>query len=160
LRYAANIGGHESPVACGQISTAMLPERCPAVGFRTIDIEILGSALQDHDPQYWITQRDNLDQQFARRVRERIEARGLRHLSIFALAPQLLLIELGRLLCAIAPADIFQLHREPKRWRWPPDAPPITFRVREPMHFDGPIGLALSATVTGQRITDVLGADV
>ena len=30
------------------------------------------------------------------------------------------------------------------------------------MHFDGPIGLvlALSATVTGQRITDVLGADV
>jgi SMODS-associated and fused to various effectors sensor domain len=161
LRYAANIGGHESPVVYEQISTAMLPERYPAEGRRTIDIEILGSAQQDHDPQYWISQRENLNQQFARKVRERIEARELRHLSVFALAPQPLLIELGRLLCDIAPADVFQLHREPKGWRWPPDGRPITFRVREPACFGGPIGLvlALSATVNDQRITDVLGTD-
>jgi hypothetical protein len=161
LRYAANIGGHESPVAYEQISSAMLPERYPAEGRRTIDIEILGSAQEDHDPEFWKTQRENLNQQFNRRVRERIEARELRHLSVFALAPQPLLIELGRLLCDISAADVFQLHREPKGWRWPLDGPPIKFRLREPTRFDGPVGLvlALSATVIDQRITDVLGAD-
>ena len=95
------------------------------------------------------------------KVRERIEAREIRHLSVFALAPQPLLIELGRLLCDIAPADIHQLHREPKGWRWPVDGPAMRFRVRQPTRSDGPIALvfALSATVTDDRITDVLGAD-
>ena len=161
LRYAANIGGHDSPVAYEQISTAMLPDRYPADGHRTLDIEIRGSAHQDHEPQYWDFQRENLNRQFAMKIRERIESREIRHLSVFALAPQPLLIELGRLLCDIAPADVHQLHREPKGWRWPVDGPAMRFRVREPTRSDGPIALvfALSATVTDDRITDVLGAD-
>jgi hypothetical protein len=161
LRYAANIGGHDSPVAYEQISAAMIPDRYPADGRRTLDIEIRGSAHQDHEPQYWAFQRENLNRQFATKIRERIESREIRHLSVFALAPQPLLIELGRLLCDIAPADVHQLHREPKGWRWPVDGPAMRFRVREPTRSDGPIALvfALSATVTDDRITDVLGAD-
>ena len=161
LRYAANIGGHDSPVAYEQISTAMLPDRYPADGHRTLDIAIRGSAHQDHEPQYWDFQRENLNRQFVTKIRERIESREIRHLSVFALAPQPLLIELGRLLCDIAPADVHQLHREPKGWRWPVDGPAMRFRVREPTRSDGPIALvfALSATVTDDRITDVLGAD-
>ncbi len=95
LRYAANIGGHESPVAYEQISAAMLPDRYPADGRRTIDIELLGSAYQDHEPEFWAYQRENLARGFPTKVRERIEAREIRHLSVFALAPQPLLIELG-----------------------------------------------------------------
>ena len=80
---------------------------------------------------------------------------------MFALAPQPLLIELGHLLCDIVPADVHQLHREPKGWRWPNDGAAIRFRVREPQRTDGPVALvfALSATITDDRITDVLGAD-
>jgi hypothetical protein len=52
LRYAANIGGHESPVAYEQVSAAMLPQRYPADGRRTIDIELRGSTLQDHEPEF------------------------------------------------------------------------------------------------------------
>lgn len=161
LRYAANIGGHESPIAYEQISAAMLPDRYPADGRRTIDIEIRGSAHQDHEPQFWAFQRDNLNRQFETKIRERIEAREIRHLSVFALAPQPLLIELGRLLCDIAPADVHQLHREPKGWRWPVDGQAIRFLVREPARSDGPVALvfALSATVTDDRVIDVLGAD-
>jgi hypothetical protein len=161
LRYAANIGAHESPVAYEQISAAMLPGRYPADGRRTLDIEIRGSAHQDHEPQFWTFQRDNLNRQFETKIRERIAAREIRHLSVFALAPQPLLMELGRLLCDIAPADVHQLHREPKGWRWPVDGPAIRFRVHQPSRSDGPVALvfALSATVTDDRITDVLGAD-
>jgi hypothetical protein len=161
LRYAANIGSHESPVTYEQISLAMLPDRYPADGRQTIDIEIRGSAHQDHEPEFWTFQRDNLRRQFATKVRQRIEAREISHLSIFALAPQPLLIELGRLLCDIAPADVYQLHREPKGWHWPSDGEGVRFRRREPAQSEGPVALvlALSATVTDDRITDVLGAD-
>ncbi len=161
LRYAANIGGHESPVAYEQISTAMLPERFPSDGHRTLDIELRGSAHQDDEPQFWKFQRENLNRQFATKVRDRVESREIRHLSVFALAPQPLLIELGRLLCDIVPADVHQLHREPKGWRWPVDGPAMRFRVREPTRSDGPVALvlALSATIMDDRITDILGAD-
>jgi SMODS-associated and fused to various effectors sensor domain len=80
---------------------------------------------------------------------------------VFALAPQPLLIELGRLLCDIAPTDVHQLHREPKGWRWPLDGPVIQFQLREPQTSNGPVALALalSATIIDDRITSVLGSD-
>lgn len=161
LRYAANIGGHESPVAYEQISAAMLPERYPADGPRTIDIELQGSAYRDHEPEYWALQRENLKRQFATKIRERIEVREIHHLSVFALAPQPLLIELGRLLCDITAAEVYQLHREPKGWRWPENGRALRYRLREPTQQSGPIALVvgLSATVTDDRITEVLGPD-
>jgi len=96
-------------------------------------------------------------------VRGRVERQEIRHLSVFALAPQPLLIELGRLLCDIVPAVVHQRHREPASWRWASDGPPITFQVTEPdAGLTGPVGLKLgvSATVTDTRLQAVLGADV
>ena len=161
LRYAANIGAHESPVTYEHISAAMIPERYPADG-RPIDIEIRGTAYQDHELEYWRFQGENLRRQFATKVRERIETREIHHLSVFALAPQPLLIEIGRLLCDISPADVYQLHREPAGWHWPADGARIRYQVRRPEKALGPAALvlALSATVIDERITSVLGEDV
>jgi hypothetical protein len=159
LRYAANVGGHASPLAYEHISAAMLPDRHPAEGRRVIDIALAGSRFEDHEPQFWLFELENLGRQFASKIRARIEAGEIRHLSVFALAPQPLLIELGRLLCDIAPADIHQLQREPTSWRWPADAQAIRYRVRERQPAAGPIALvlALSATVTDERIFAALG---
>src|SRR5215208_6425486 len=63
------------------------------------------------------SRRLNLRRQFATHVRARIAAGEVHHLSVFALGPIPLLIELGRLLGDITPADVFQLHREPAGWR-------------------------------------------
>jgi hypothetical protein len=103
-----------------------------------------------------------LARQFATRVTEGIQARDVHHLSVFALAPQPLLIELGRLLGDIVPADVYQLHREPKGWRWAEDSAPITFDVRRASNGAAKVALvlALSATVNDDRIVEVLGADV
>ena len=92
---------------------------------------------------------------------DRLDAGEIRHLSVFALAPQPLLIELGRHLCDITAIDVYQLHREPKGWGWPADGPPMRLRVREPARADGPpaLVLALSATLADERITGVLGQD-
>jgi hypothetical protein len=94
-------------------------------------------------------------------VRERLETREIHHLSVFAFAPQPLLIEIGRLLCDILPADVYQRHREPAGWRWPIDGAPIRYQVRKPEKASGPAALvlALSATVVDERITCVLGED-
>jgi SMODS-associated and fused to various effectors sensor domain len=159
LRYAADVGSHESPVSYEQVSVAMLPSRYPAEGRRTIDLELRGLQHRDHEPEFWAIQRENLERQFATKVKERIQARDVHHLSVFALAPQPLLIELGRLLGDIIPADVHQLHREPKGWRWADDSPHITFSVREPNHGGGLVALilGLSATINDERVIKVLG---
>ena len=161
LRYAANIGAHESLVGYDEISVAMLPHRYPADGRHTIDIELRGLDRRDDETEFWAIQRDNLQRQFAKKVTERIQARTLRHLSVFALAPQPLLIELGRLMGDIVPAEIHQLHREPKGWRWAEDSSPIAFRVRKPSNKGAQVALvlALSASLVDERIYDVLGPD-
>lgn len=162
LRYAANIGHHQSPVTYEQMSMAMLPDRYPATGRQTLDLEMLGCTIQDHEPAYWAFHRENLGRQFATKVRDRIESREVRHLSVFALAPQPLLIELGRLLGDIVAADVRQLHREPKGWRWAGDEAPLKFIIHEPqVATNGPIALklAVSAPVDDVRIRDVLGTD-
>lgn len=81
-------------------------------------------------------------------------------LSVFALAPQPLLIELGTLLGDIMPVAVHQKYREPSTWKWQLRQPSIKFKVGE---YSGPkdvpvaLKLALSATVDDQRIRSVLG---
>ena len=162
LRYSATIGNRETPMAYEEVATAMLPDRYPAAGRRTIDIEIRGTDYRDHEREYWEVQSESLRRQFDRKVHERIESRDVCHLSVFALAPQPLLIELGRLLGDIVPLDVYQLHREPRGWRWTEDGEEIEFEVDRPVTAAGPVALvlAVSATVNNERIVDVLGQDV
>jgi hypothetical protein len=161
LRFAAQIGCHESPVAYDLVSGAMLPEHYPAEGRRTLDIEMLGSSYRDHEPQFWDFHHQNLERQFAARVRERLDAREIRHLSVFALAPQPLLIALGRLLGDITPCTVYQLQREPQTWRWLQEPPAIQYREIRPDHRLGPPALiiGLSATINDDRVRSVLGRD-
>lgn len=153
LRYAANIGGHQSIVAHDALFAAMLPERYPADGRRTIDIELLGSGFSDAEPLFWSMERDNLRRQFASRVAPLVQSREIRHLSVFALAPQPLLVELGRLLGDIGDAEVRQPIREPKGWSWPHGDPQLRLVVTEPEVADGRpvLIIGVSATVTDER---------
>ena len=162
LRFAADIGQRDALVSIRSIFMAMPPDRHPAEG-RTIDIELVGCDYADHEETYWTIQQDNLRRVFARKVKERIEQKEIRQLSVFALAPQPLLIELGHLLGDIVPVTVHQRYREPPTWRWQPNQPAIAFQIGE---YSGPadvsvaLKLALSATVTDDRLRAVLGEDV
>lgn len=159
LRYAASIGSNEALVSTDAIFAAMPPDHHPATG-QTIDLEMIGHAYQDNDPEFWRAQQINLQRNFAVRVGGRVERQEIRHLSVFALAPQPLLIELGRLLCDIVPAIIHQRHREPSTWEWQRDQPVISYHVSEPdAGRSEPVALKLSvsATITDDRIERVLG---
>lgn len=162
IRFAASIGLNSALVDTRSIFMAMPPDRHPAEG-KTIDLELSGCDYQDHEEQYWTFHRDNLRRLFARKVKERIEQGEVRHLSVFALAPQPLLIELGCLLGDIVPTTVHQRHREPSTWRWQASQPAITFVTTDPGNRPGTtvaLKLALSATINDERIHAALGSDV
>ena len=161
VRFGASIGGNEALVSTRAIFAAMPPDHHPASG-QTIDLEMTGHAFHDDDPAFWAMQQVNLQRNFAARVGGRIERQEIRHLSVFALAPQPLLIELGRLLCDIVPMVVHQRHREPSTWTWQRDCPAVTYWTSEPdAARTGPVALKLgiSATITDDRIERVLGQD-
>ena len=101
-RIGATIGALETPLSYPSVRMAVLPERYPAGG-RAIHLDMKGCRYHDHEPAYWTFQRENLGRQFRDRIAGRIEMGELRHLSVFGLAPQPLLMELGRLLSDISP---------------------------------------------------------
>lgn len=160
LLYGASIGAHGYPVSRDLARQALLSD------FRYSDntpIELAhsGSALSDHEADYWQTEAVRLRRQFQSRVLQLLEDGEVEHLSLFALAPQPLLILLGHLLSDIPSVEVFQLHREPQDWRWR-DSPPIAFNIEEGTGSGKVIALklAVSATVTDDRIRRVLGSDI
>ncbi len=162
LRYAANIGSHQSPITYEQTAAAMLPDRYPAEGRQTLDIELGGSARTDDEEEFWNIELENLRRQYSRKVTERLEKREISHLSVFALAPQPLLIELGKLLGDITPASVHQRHREPVGWRWAEDGEPLGYETLvEQRSLDSvALVIAVSARVDLERIRKTLGAQI
>jgi hypothetical protein len=161
LLYGANIGDHTSPLKFADTALALFPKRYPADD-KPIELGTVNSSFLDRNPRFWSVESESLTTKFNQRVRERLASGDVSHLSVFALAPQPLLILLGSLMTDIPRADMFQLHREPQGWNWPEKPKVPQFSVQEPSASTGSpaLVLALSATITDDRITSVLGDDV
>jgi hypothetical protein len=69
------------------------------------------------------------------------------------------LIELGRQISDISTADVRQLLREPKGWKWDHAASPVSLSLRRPssMHSTVALKLEISAQIGDERVTLVLG---
>lgn len=160
ILYGANIGQHCAPLSFKKASQAMLPHWYPAEK-PAIEISLKNSAFHDHEAPYWAIERENLHRQFADRVKPKMSAGEVEHFSIFAFAPQPLLMELGRLLSDIPAAEVYQLHREPPNWIWQDNPEGFDFILQEPAvnHKIVALNLSLSATIDNSRITSILGND-
>ncbi len=158
LTFGAPIGSLEAPLSYQSIRMSVLPDHYPAER-RALHLEMQGCQFKDHESQYWAFQQENLNRQFREKVTGRIETGEVRHLSVFGLAPQPLLIELGRLLGDICPMIVHQLKREPKGWGYLNDGQAVEFRTEESALPANRVALklALSATVKDDRIKRVLG---
>lgn len=157
LLYGANIGEHNAPVSWKKAAQAMIPLRYPAES-RAIELSLRNSALDDYFSDFWAIERKNLRYNLSNALRPRIVSGDVEHLSIFALAPQPLLIELGRLLSDIPAAEVYQLHREPPDWKWQETPDGFEFFIEEPTetHSMIALNLSLSADIDNSRITAVL----
>ncbi len=161
ILYGANIGQHGAPLSFKKAYQAMLPRWYPAEK-PAIELSWKNSFFQDHEETYWAIERENLHRQFAGRVKPKMSAGEVEHFSIFALAPQPLLMELGRLLSDIPAAEVYQLHREPPNWIWQENPEDFDFILQEPTvhHKAVALNLSLSATIDNTRVTTVLGDNI
>jgi len=161
LLYGANIGSHSSPLSFNTTAKALFPERYPAED-KAIELGMADSVLKDQDDIFWQIEENNLIKKFNQRVRERLADGSIKHISIFALAPQPLLIKLGSLMTDIPATEVFQLHREPQGWGWLEHKTDVKYFVQEPKEIakQPALVLSLSATITEDRIKSVLGDEV
>jgi hypothetical protein len=162
LLFGSNIGDHHGPLHYTQAVDAVFPHWYPAED-RAIELGVRNSVLSEANKTlFWDPADENLATDYEH-VRRRIRSGEIKHLSVFALAAQPLLIRLGALLGDIVRAEVYQLHREPvPSWKWPAQAPAAPqVEIQRPSPTNGPpvLVLAFSAPVAADRVTSVLGPD-
>lgn len=162
LMYVANIGKNNAKVTWEQAALAMAPNRYPAEkpGF---ELSLINSLFEDKDESFWEIEKNNLRTQFAQKVKPRLQVKDVKHLSVFAIAPQPLLIELGRLISDIVPTDVYQLHREPKQdWKWKAPSKSGKYKISAPSRIYPTVALnlSLSSNITEKRIQNVFQEEV
>lgn len=160
LLYGANIGTHYTPLNWEKSAAAMTPAWYPAEK-PALELSLKNSSFQDHEDDFWQIEREHLRRQFQVAVRSRLASGGVSHFSVFALAPQPLLIELGRLLSDIPAAEVYQLHREPSDWVWQEHHSDFEFIIKRPENICKSVALklSLSATIDDSRLINVLGGN-
>lgn len=155
--YGSRIGDENSPLHFGAAYEGMFPDWYPADD-RPINLS-MHSALDDGTPEFWTAEAQHLKKEFDKHIRPRIEEAQPNHFSIFALASQPLLIQLGALLTDKVPAIVYQPVREPKTWRRQPHPDGFSFLVNEPDEKSGPpvVLFSLSDKVNHERVHTALG---
>jgi len=160
VMYGANIGDERSPLQYNEVVEAMFPYKYPAEE-RPISLS-MSCEHEDKDKSYWITEEKNLKKIFEKNITSRIEENNTAHFSLFALAPQPLLIKLGTLFTDKISVEVYQLNREPKTWKWQDRPNNFKYIVKEPHSTNYPpvLIVSLSDKISPTRITSILGKDV
>jgi hypothetical protein len=157
LLFGSNIGSTTSPLTERSCEEALQNARRLRTTPNPIVLSWRGRKTEDHEEGYWRAEVEELQRQFAA-FTATARMSDVNHFSVFALAPQPLLIKLGALLTDQFPADVYQLHREPRAtWAWQEDDDGHVYTLNVPRTITGPpvLKLALSATINDDRITEV-----
>ena len=161
ILFGANIGGNNSPLSYQQACDALLYDYYPASN-SAIELGVKNSSNSDDTDTYWTAEEANLCEQFNLKVKPRLMLGNTDHYSVFALAPQPLLIKFGVLLNDLNNLKVYQKHGEPSTWKWQVTSPDIEYIIREPADktMIPVLVFSLSATVTHDRIKRTLGNSV
>lgn len=158
LTYKANVGVFTPELSYQTVSQYLQPDYFPAMA-DTIDLSLSNSVQRDKDATFWTTEVANLEAQFDRKLFQNYAKGEIKHLSVFAFAPIPLLVKLGALINDIYTCQINQKVRNPDTWKLNDDTTEVKYTVIEPVnnHKTVALNISLSASVTNDRITEVLG---
>lgn len=160
--YLTRIGKFQPNVSFETIKE-ILSQRNLFPNSEPIDIGTRNSTLEDNDDLYWKVEEKNLVKDFEKKVLKHFDQNSGNHFSLFALAPQPLLIRLGTLIPDIYTVDVYQKHREPDTWKWQNGKMIFNgFKIIKPATNNGipVLIIALSAEVIENRITSVLDGNL
>ena len=158
LTYRANVGVHTREVSYQTVSQYLQSEYYPAEA-ESIDLSLSNSVERDRDITFWSAEITNLEKQVEKKLHRSFAKGEIKHLSVFAFAPMPLLIKLGTLINDICVAEIYQPVRSPNTWKLNNDPTSVSYSVISPVakHKTVALNISLSATLTNDRITTVLG---
>jgi hypothetical protein len=161
ILYGANIGSHNSPLSYQMASEALLYDYYPASN-NAIELGLKNAPFVDNADTYWLVEEENLCAQFNLKLKPRLMQGSTCHYSVFALAPQPLLIKLGVLLNDLTELKIHQKHREPSTWKWQQTLSNINYTISEPADKTQipVLVVSLSGTIKYDRIENTLGEKV
>jgi hypothetical protein len=156
--YRANIGKHSPSITSSEANHFLLPSYHPAFP-EAIDLSLSNSAQRDKDSSFWITELENLENQFNEQLRPRFRKGEIAHLSIFAFAPIPLLIKLGTLINNIHHANIHQPIKASQTWNLSDLGDEVIYVIKQPESISPVVALniSLSGKISDNRITSILG---
>ena len=159
--FQARVGSFDPEISFRDASTAVLGTHQPNDN-SAIKIGITGfSTVEDHHDDYWPLVGKHLEKEFLTKV-ESLQAVGAcDHFSVFAFAPQPLLIKLGTLIGSLKNVSCYQLSKEPSSWCWQAIEPSACHTLTQTIKGDGPVvlNLSLSGFISKDRIDATLGPD-
>jgi hypothetical protein len=161
ILFGANIGNNNSSLSYQSACETIYPDFYPANDY-AIELGMKNNALLDHSETYWLAEEENLYSQFTQKIKSKLMQGSTNYFSVFALAPQPLLIRLGVLLNDIYNVKVYQKHREPSTWRWQQTSTTNGYTFQEPVDktFTPVLIMSLSGTINHDRIKQVLGDNV
>lgn len=161
ILYGANIGTNNSPLSYQSACEALLYNYYPTSDY-PIELGLKNAPFTDGTDAYWVTEETNLSTQFNLKIKPRLMQGNTDHYSVFAIAPQPLLIKFGVLLNDLNNVKVYQKHREPSTWKWQTVSSDTEYILREPDDKTKlPVLLfSLSATITYDRVQKALGNNI
>ncbi|MGB3464600.1 MAG: SAVED domain-containing protein [Cyclobacteriaceae bacterium] len=130
VTFLARVGSIEVAADPNEVRAAMVAAGMVPNELDPIDLSIRGLGVPDDAEHYWPTQTGELRRKVEERIHGRIDKGEVAGLALFAFAPMPLLVELGSLLPDHQNVSVFQLHREPRGWKWANDRSPLSYSVR------------------------------
>jgi hypothetical protein len=159
--FRARIGSYDPEISFRDASVAVLDTHQPNDS-SAIEIGITGfSTVEDDHDDYWPLVSKHLEKEFLIKV-EALQAIGsCEHFSVFAFAPQPLLVKLGMLIGSLKNVSCYQLSKEPPSWRWQANQPVAHHTFTQTTKGTGPVvlNLSLSGLIPEKRIATTLGPD-
>lgn len=162
VSFTAKIGSFEPSINFNDCVEAILPDYYP-VSDNIIQLGTSNLAIRDNKQSYWEIHSNQLEEMVKQNIKPLISQDKKTHFSLFALAPQPLLIKLGTLFSELSICEIYQLHREPKQsWKWDNEVNATEVKLYEPVVIlsKAVLVISLSDNVTDNRIFETLGNDV
>ena len=123
-------------------------------------IEILTySVIKDCEEDFWKNESGQIEEVCRDKILEPLKHGEIPHISLFALAPQPLLVKLGTVLNDKYKVMVYQKHRIPDTWRWLEEDPHNDIRLIEPesKDYEPILVIALSSETIINRINERFG---
>lgn len=157
--YGTNIGKEAVSIPRRELAQAMLPDNYPTENVVTISCQ--NSGLHDSQELFWQAEVAQLEQKYNDSLKPLIGKEDIDCVSVFALAPQPLLVKLGTMLSDLHKVKAYQKHREPDTWKWQEIIEPNPMRIVRPQDTSKTpvLVFSLSAKAITTRVRNNFGDD-